>query len=304
MINLHITVVGSINTDFVVTADRRPLIGETIQGKTFETNFGGKGANQAVASARLGIPTSMIGAVGGDEFGELLLENLEENNISTEYIEKITQTSSGSSVITLAEGDNSIIYVPGANEAVDANTIKKNYEVFLNSDIVIIQNEVKDSAIFHVIDFCHENDIPTILNPAPARPLAKKYIDKLSYLTPNETEFEYIFEGQEMKQVLQQYPNKLIITLGALGAIFHNGEEHIVVPSFKPEKVVDTTGAGDTFNGAFAVGIVSGFMLEDSIKFANLASSLSIQELGAQGGMPTLAEMRSSEFYEKKWDIK
>jgi len=301
---LKITVVGSINTDFVVTADKRPVVGETIQGNTFGTTFGGKGANQAIASARLGIETSMIGAVGDDEFGELLLNNLEANNISSKYIETISQTSSGSSVITIAEGDNSIIYVPGANEEVDSTIIKKNHDVLLNSDIVIIQNEVIDEAIFSVIDFCNKNNIDTILNPAPARPLAKEYIKKLTYLTPNETEFRLLFPNQEMTDVLKKYPNKLIITLGSTGAIFNNGQEKIEVPAFKPKKVVDTTGAGDTFNGAFAVGVVSGLLTKDSIKFANLASSLSIQKAGAQGGMPTLEEMRRSQFYEEKWNIK
>jgi len=304
VVKLKITVVGSINTDFVVTVDKRPVIGETIQGNTFETTFGGKGANQAVASARLGMETSMIGAVGEDEFGELLLNNLEANNISSEYIEVISQISSGSSVITIAEGDNSIIYVPGANEEVDERIIKKNHDVLLKSDIVIIQNEVIDEAIFSVIDFCNENNIDTILNPAPARPLTKEYIEKLTYLTPNETEFRLLFPNQEMSDVLKQYPNKLIITLGSVGAIFNNGKENIRVPSFKPKKVVDTTGAGDTFNGAFAVGIVSGLSMEESIKFSNLASSLSIQKPGAQGGMPTLEEMRENQFYEETWDIK
>jgi len=304
VVNLKITVVGSINTDFVVTADKRPVVGETIQGNTFGTTFGGKGANQAIASARLGIETSMIGAVGDDEFGELLLNNLEANNISSKYIETISQTSSGSSVITIAEGDNSIIYVPGANEEVDSTIIKKNHDVLLNSDIVIIQNEVIDEAIFSVIDFCNKNNIDTILNPAPARPLAKEYIKKLTYLTPNETEFRLLFPNQEMTDVLKKYPNKLIITLGSTGAIFNNGQEKIEVPAFKPKKVVDTTGAGDTFNGAFAVGVVSGLLTKDSIKFANLASSLSIQKAGAQGGMPTLEEMRRSQFYEEKWNIK
>jgi len=301
---LKITVIGSINTDFVVTTDKRPLIGETIQGNSFEITFGGKGANQAVASARLGVETAMIGAVGDDEFSELLINNLKSNNISSKYIEQFSETSSGSSVITVSEGDNSIIYVPGANEKVHPKMIVQHQDILLESDMVVLQNEVKDEVIHHVIDYCSKNNVPTILNPAPARPLDNKYIDKVTYLTPNETEFELLFPGQKMKSILKKYPNKLIITLGSAGVIYNDGTENIKVSAFKPEKVVDTTGAGDTFNGGFAVGIVSGLSIQDSIKFANLASSLSIQKSGAQGGMPILKEMRRSQFYEEKWNIK
>lgn len=300
---MKITVIGSINTDFVVTSDRRPSIGETIQGDSFETTFGGKGANQAVASARLGVDTAMIGAVGDDEFGELLIDNLEKNDISSKYVEQIPQTSSGTSVITIAEGDNSIIYVPGANEQLHPGMIDRYKNVLTESDIVVLQNEVTDEVIHYVIDYCHKNQIQTILNPAPARLLDEKYIDKVTYLTPNETEFKLIFQGQKMETMLQQYPNKLIITLGAEGVIYNNGTKNVKVPAFNPEKAIDTTGAGDTFNGAFAVGVVSGLSIKDSIKFANLASSISIQKSGAQVGMPLLKEMKESQFYEEKWNI-
>jgi len=300
---LKITVIGSINTDFVVSADKRPVVGETLQGNTFETKFGGKGANQAVASARLGVDTAMVGAVGGDEFGELLLNNLETNHISSKSVERFSQISSGSSVITVVEGDNSIIYVPGANERVHPDMVDQNKDLLLDSDLVIVQNEVSDEVIYRAIDFCDEHDIDLILNPAPARPLDKTYIDKLSYLTPNETEFEVLFPGQTMEEVLKDYPNKLIITLGSLGAIYNNGSENISLPSFKPEEVIDTTGAGDTFNGALAVGLVSDLGVEESIKFANLASSISIQKYGAQTGMPTLSEIKESKFYDSDWAI-
>lgn len=299
-----IIVVGSISTDFVVNTDRRPEIGETVEGKGFTTAFGGKGANQAVVTARLGKETHMVGAVGDDEFAKRLLENLKENLVSVNNVERVTHCPSGSAIITLTNGDNSIIYVPGANAKVTTKEIDKADALIQESEIVLVQNETPRRTVEYLIDKCKQWDIPILLNPAPARELSQEYIESVTYLTPNETEFTRLFPNQSKKEVLEKYPNKLIITLGEKGVLYHNGEKLVMVPSFKVAQVVDTTGAGDTFNGAFAVAKTSGLTMEESIKFANLAAALSIQKHGAQTGAPTLEELKGMTEYEKEWDIK
>ncbi|MCC5890835.1 MAG: ribokinase, partial [Alkalibacterium sp.] len=255
-----ITVVGSISTDFVVETDRRPLMGETVEGKAFSTSFGGKGANQAVASARLGAATTMLGAVGVDSFGEELLGNLEDNGISVNNVERVTH-SSGSAFITLVDGDNSIIYVPGANGAYAPEMLESVIEqgtIIQSSDLVMVQNETPVETVNFLISKCSELNVPLLLNPAPAREIDRELLEKVTFLTPNETECDVLFPGEDRSTLLERYPNKLIVTLGSKGAIFHDGERIQTVPSLTVDKVVDTTGAGDTFNGAFAFAHASG----------------------------------------------
>ncbi|MBG9985017.1 ribokinase [Aerococcaceae bacterium DSM 111022] len=300
----NITVIGSISNDFVAVTTARPQIGETIEGQSFSIEFGGKGANQAVAVSRLGAQTNMIGCVGEGVLGQQLIDNLKNQNINTQYVVQNETISSGSAQITIADGENSIIYVPGANNLVNSQLIDQAKETLLNSDIVLIQNEIPQDTVEYIINYCFENNVRVILNPAPARLITEEILDKVTYLTPNETEFEVMFEGQQMDEVLKQYPNKIIVTLGTDGAAYHNGEELIVVPAYLVNQVVDTTGAGDTFNGGFAVGMAQGLSVSNSIQLGSLAASISIQKFGAQGGMPTKDEVVRSEHYEKKWDFK
>ncbi|MER2064395.1 MAG: ribokinase, partial [Alkalibacterium sp.] len=204
-----ITVVGSISTDFVVETEKRPSMGETVEGKKFSTSFGGKGANQAVASARLGGNVHMLGAVGFDTFGDELLENLQENHIHVNGVERVTQ-SSGSAFITLFDSDNSIIYVPGANGEYTPDKLEAfvdTHSVIQESDLVMVQNETPNETVRKLIELCDELKVPVLLNPAPARPLDKDLIDKVAFITPNESEFEVLFPGQEMETVLREYPN-------------------------------------------------------------------------------------------------
>lgn len=299
-----ITVIGSISTDFVAQSSRFPKVGETIEGDHFAIHFGGKGANQAVAASRLYPQVNMIGAVGDDIFGDNLIGNLENNGISTSNVKRVTHQSSGAAVIVLAENDNHIVYTPGANNKVSTELIEEVKETLINSSVVVLQNEIPQETIEYIINLCSEHDVPLLLNPAPARDLAVEYIDKIQYLTPNETEFEMLFEGQTHEDVLSQYPNKLIITLGSEGVKYHNGEKIVIVPSVKPRDIKDTTGAGDTFNGGLAVGIANGLELGEAIKLGNLAASISIEKLGAQGGSPTLNEIKEREQYEEKWNLK
>ena len=299
-----ITVVGSISTDFVVVTDKRPAVGETVTGKDFSIVFGGKGANQAVAAARLGAHVSMLGCVGGDIFGKGVMDNLQNNNISTNYVETVPHVPTGAAHITVCDGDNSITYVPGANNEVSIEQIQKNKELFLSSDIVIVQNEVREEVVAYLIEMCHTNKIKTLYNPAPARPMDEKALELADYIMPNETEFELLFPDLSIEQGIEKYANKLIVTLGSAGVVFHDGKEVVNVPAFLVEQVTDTTGAGDTFNGAFAVALTWGLSMHESLRFANLASSISIQKFGAQGGMPTLEEIRGNAQYDEAWNVK
>lgn len=299
---VKLTVVGSISTDFIIETDKRPEVGETVEGKNFSTAFGGKGANQAVAAARLGADVYMSGTVGNDTFAEELLDNLERNNIFTDNVERVTQLSSGSAFITIQDGDNAIIYIPGANNALTPERIGKIRDDLKTSDLVIVQNEVPTDAIEELVRLCYELDVPVLYNPAPARQLSKEAIEKVRFITPNETEFSVLFPGETMEQVLAKYPNKLLVTAGSEGVYYHDGNEVNLVPANKVTPV-DTTGAGDTFNGAFAVAWATGLSIEESIRFGNLAASLAIQKMGAQSGIPTLEEMKGCEAYEKEWHI-
>ena len=261
-----IVVIGSINADLVFKADKRPNPGETLIGKDFKTVPGGKGANQAVAASRLGAKVAILGCLGKDQNGVFLEENLENNNVETKYIKKTDDAPSGVAGIVLAEGDNSIIVVPGANYKVDKEYIDKNKETILNSKIVLLQLEIPVDVVKYVIEICSNSEVKTILNPAPIQKLDEDTLDKLDYLTPNEHEFEILYGSSNEEKALKEQKNKLIITKGSQGVVFNRGDKIINIPSLEVD-VIDTTGAGDTFNGAFAQSIVKGKTVEEINKF-------------------------------------
>jgi ribokinase len=279
--------------DLVVTSNIRPGAGETVLGESFKTVPGGKGANQAVAAARLGADVSMIGCVGEDHYGKAILENFKSNGVSVENVKPVTESDSGTAHIILAEGDNSIVVVKGANDYITPDYVEKAKEKIKEADIVLIQQEIPEETVEYVAQLCQELKVPLLLNPAPARPLKAEVIEQVSYITPNEHEAELLFEGKEKEEVLKQYPNKLFITEGKQGVRYFNGEKEVLVPSYQVE-TIDTTGAGDTFNAALAVALAEGMGFEKGIQFANRAASLSVTKFGAQGGMPTRKEVEES----------
>ncbi|MBY0076303.1 ribokinase [Priestia aryabhattai] len=288
-----VTVIGSSSMDLVVTSNIRPGAGETVLGESFKTVPGGKGANQAVAAARLGADVSMIGCVGEDHYGKAILENFKSNGVSVENVKPVTDSDSGTAHIILAEGDNSIVVVKGANDYITPDYVEKAKEKIKEADIVLIQQEIPEETVEYVAQLCQELKVPLLLNPAPARPLKAEVIEQVSYITPNEHEAALLFEGKEKEEVLKQYPNKLFITEGKQGVRYFNGEKEVLVPSYQVE-TVDTTGAGDTFNAALAVALAEGMGFEKGIQFANRAASLSVTKFGAQGGMPTRKEVEES----------
>lgn len=288
-----ITVIGSSSMDLVVTAPKRPNKGETILGESFKTVPGGKGANQAVAAARLGAEVHMIGCVGSDAFGEAILENFKKNGVLIDNVEPVTHIETGTAHITLAESDNSIIVVKGANDFVTPELVGKAMESIIGSDMVLIQQEIPEETVEYVSEVCIQNNIPLLLNPAPARPIKQAIIQQAAYITPNELEASVLFANISIQEALKLYPNKLFITEGSNGVRYHDGEKEVLIPTYKVE-AVDTTGAGDTFNAAFAVALAEGKSFGESVRFANRAASLSVTKFGAQGGMPTRAEVEGS----------
>ncbi|TDL66665.1 ribokinase [Rhodococcus qingshengii] len=290
---IKMTIIGSSSMDLVVTASKRPNKGETILGESFKTVPGGKGANQAVAAARLGAEVYMVGCVGDDGFGEEIVNNFTANGVFTTYVEPVTHSETGTAHITLAEGDNSIIVVKGANNYVTPEFVEKALDVIRESDIVLIQQEIPEETVEYVTEICFANNVPLLLNPAPARPISKTVIEKATYITPNEWEASVLFESNDIHDALKEYPNKLLVTEGKNGVRYYDGENEVLVPAYVVD-AVDTTGAGDTFNAAFAVAVAEGKNIKDSIRFANRAASLSVTKFGAQGGMPTREEVEGS----------
>ncbi|EHI70397.1 ribokinase [Streptococcus ictaluri] len=300
-----IVIVGSISMDLVMETNRIANEGETVFGEKFSMVPGGKGANQAVAVGRLSSSTdqiSVLGAVGEDSFGPLLLANLKDNNLLVDHMGTVPQ-SSGIAQITIYQQDNRIIYCPGANGQVDTDTWDSEWQLLAEADLVILQNEIPHQANMAIAQFCFDKGIKVLYNPAPARQTDSQMLDLVTYFTPNQHEVKELFPDQSLKDSLRQYPNKLIVTLGTKGSTYYDGQEIQVIPAIKAE-AVDTTGAGDTFNGAFGFAIAKGMTMTEAISFATLASHLSVQQFGAQGGMPSLAEMKEHAAYEKTWTFK
>ncbi|AOH57333.1 ribokinase [Peribacillus muralis] len=287
---IKIAVVGSSSMDLVVTSAKRPKAGETVLGDSFITVPGGKGANQAVAAARLGADVSMIGCVGDDFYGEIILENLKKNRVNTDYVEPVTGSASGTAHIILSEGDNSIIVVKGANDFITPDYVQKAQKVIEDADIIMVQQEIPEETVEYLAELCKTLNKRLLLNPAPARKLSEAVIHQSAFLTPNEHEFEILFNGRDRAEVLTEHPNKLFITEGKNGVRYFDGHEEKVVSSFVVE-AVDTTGAGDTFNAAFAVAVAEGKSFDECLIFANRAASISVTKLGAQGGMPHREEV-------------
>ena len=285
-----IVVVGSCNIDITVECDRWAKPGETIFGNRLTVNPGGKGANQAVAAARLGAEVKMVGCIGDDVYGQLVQKALKDNNVDSTYVKVLPGENSGTAHITVAENDNSIIVIKAANDLVSPALIDEAWDAIKEADIVLLQHEIPAATNAYVIEKCFEAGVPVMLNPAPVAPVPPELLEKVTYLTPNEHEAAILFAGQGKADILGRNQGKVIMTLGSKGVAYAEKGQVYNVPGFKVQPV-DTTGAGDTFNGAFAVARANGKSMYESISFANAAAALSVQKLGAQGGMPYLNEV-------------
>lgn len=290
---MRVGVIGSINMDQVILSSRIPLKGETVMGKNVEYKYGGKGANQAVAIARLGIDVVFFGKIGDDENGRLLLKNFKENNINYDNVEIEKNINSGLAVITVGDNDNTIVVIPGANNKVDRDYVDRKKSEILKCDMMVMQHEIPLDTNEYVIDICKKNNIKTLLNPAPAAKLNDNIIGKVDYLTPNETEASIIFGTDNIDDIVEKYKGKVIVTCGSSGVKgYVEGKGTVNIP-IRKSNVVDTTGAGDTFNGAYVYGILNNYDNEKALRFANIASGLSVEKLGAQSGMPSLEAVKA-----------
>ena len=296
-----IIIVGSSNTDMVIKAERFPQPGQTILGGEFFLFPGGKGANQAVAAARLGGKVIFIAKVGNDMFGEQALQQFKTEGIVTDYIAKDPDHPSGVALITVDnKGENTIVVAQGSNGALSPGDIKSAEREFEKADIVLTQLETPLPTILHVAKLTGKFQKKMILNPAPAMSLPDDLFPYLYLITPNETETE-ILTGVKVKdkQSLAQAADKLkqkgvanvIITLGSEGAFLSDqaGEKHI--PTRKV-KAIDSTAAGDVFNGAIAVALSENGTLSDAVEFANHAAAISVTKMGAQSSAPYRRELK------------
>ncbi|MBM7706006.1 ribokinase [Chryseomicrobium aureum] len=281
-----ITVIGSINMDLVVRTDNFPKQGETRLGDLFATIPGGKGANQAVAAARLGADVTMLGVVGNDAFGRELTENLQNEGIHTASIKRVDKPT-GIANILVSDQDNRIIVVPGANHEWEQEMVLEMERIIPQSKVVVFQLEIPVGMVEKGLAICKEHNVQAILNPAPTDDFHEGLLQYGALLTPNESEAETIW-GAEWKKAIQSFQNQVIVTLGKDGAMYPGESDAVYVTGY-PVEVVDTTGAGDTFNGALAYGLSQNWELAKSIEFANAAASLSVEALGAQTGMPKRA---------------
>lgn len=293
-----IGVVGSINMDMTVKAERIPLKGETLKGDDLQYIPGGKGANQAVAMAKLGAHVEMFGCVGADDAGKKLVDNLEKMGVETGSVKTVPGVPTGLAIITVGENDNTIIVVAGANTCVDIAYVNEIKEKLLECEIVLLQHEIPQETIEYVIALCTEHGVKVVLNPGPARPVKPEVLEKVTYLTPNEHEAVILFgTDSTFEELMKRYPEKLVITQGSKGVSTCLKSGEIVTVPARTSKVVDTTGAGDTLNGAFTVAVTEGRKMKDALRFANIAAGLSTEKFGAQGGMPSYEEVMNE--YEK-----
>jgi len=286
-----VLVVGSINMDLVVRVPHSPRPGETVLGGDFETFPGGKGANQAVAASRMGGEVTMVGRVGSDNFGDNLIQGLVEDNIRTTYVIKDTGTPTGIAMIAVAaNGENMIVVASGANYKVSEEDVTNARDIMRDTDLLLLQLECPMEAVAAATDLAKAYDIPVVLNPAPAQPLSQALLANVDILTPNETEL-MMLAGEDtvdkaVKKVLSWGTKNLVVTLGANGArvITEGVDRHIPAHEIT---AVDTTAAGDAFNGALAVAYAEGKSLLEAVDYGMAAGALAATRRGAQPSLPT-----------------
>jgi ribokinase len=305
----NILVVGSLNADLVVRAPRFPQPGETISGEDLQVIPGGKGANQAVAAARHGANVAMLGRVGKDNFGDLLLENLRSNRVETELIRR-DDASTGTAIIVVdADGQNSIVLSAGANGNVSSSDVENaSFSIF---NLLLLQMEIPTPTVLSAARRAKENGVRVILNPAPAKELADELIALADFIVPNETELS-ILTGMEVKdfpsaaaasrKLRERGAQNVIVTLGSKGALLVTGEEVTHVEAY-PVEVVDTTAAGDAFIGGFAAKLLESasllsvrkqapaFQITSAVRYACACGALAATRFGAQPSLPTKEEV-------------
>ena len=296
-----ISVLGIFVADISFSGHKIPSVGETILGNKYNVGPGGKGCNQAIAIARLGGKVNFISKIGKDPYGELALNTLKKNNINIENIiqdEKL-QTGVAGILIDKNSGKNAINVIVGAPSSLTINEIDKQINIIKSSKIFLTQLEVPKDVTLHCLKIAKENGCITILNPAPASEISNEFYNHIDYFTPNETEAEFytgikITNEQEAKQAAEKLLNlgikKVIITLGEKGLFYTNGKEETYLKA-SPVKAIDTTGAGDAFNGGLAFGLSKDKPINECLELANKVAGISTTKLGAGDAMPFLKDI-------------
>jgi ribokinase len=296
-----IVVVGSINIDLVASTQHIPAPGETISGSDFQVHPGGKGANQAVAVARLGYPVQMIGRVGNDAFGTQLREHLVSAGVDGSAV-MTTEGPSGVAVIVVADsGENSIVVVPGANAHLSPKDLDDHVELIRSAGIVLTQLETPLETVLHLAAICSREGVPLILDPAPARSLPKELIQGVTWFTPNESEAAFFMadsaqagtSAETAEALMERGARGVVLKLGARGAYVATAEGLRAAISPFHVEAVDTTAAGDCFNGAFATALCQGQDPVASARYAAAAAAIAVTRVGAQPSMPTAIEVQA-----------
>ncbi|MBQ8817383.1 MAG: ribokinase [Clostridia bacterium] len=295
----NILVIGSINVDYVTHTDRLPKLGETIMGSDFAMNFGGKGANQAVAIAKSGCAVKMLGAVGKDLSGDLAIKNLESFGVDTSSLIK-ADAPTGAAAITVCGGDNHIILEVGANAYVTPALIDENAELFDWADIVVMQYEIPTESVLHAARVAKQKGKTVILNPAPVKEVCDELYGYIDWIIPNEFEAQLITGIEQnndtdaeaaMARLRDMGAGNAIITLGKRGCAYHNGDSISYAGIFDVKRV-DTTSAGDSFIGGFCSALCEGKSIDDAVYYASAVSSITIGRAGASVSIPTADEVK------------
>lgn len=293
---MNIVVIGSINTDLVINTNRFPKIGETVSGNGFSVNCGGKGANQAIAAAKLGGNVTFIGAVGNDENGNISIANLNKSGVNTENIKR-TNVNTGVAVITVCNGDNSIILDSGANDLVSTDIIDKNKDIILGADVVVMQLEIPIETVSYAASIARSGGVKVILNPAPVKEMPLELLKNTDVLILNETEAEFITKiypdtNEKRTKCIEELRklgvDTIILTLGGDGSLYTDKDDIKYQKAYKTT-VVDTTAAGDTFIGAFCMRMNEN--IDYAIKYSTVASSITVSRAGASKSIPTESEV-------------
>ncbi|MCY4526706.1 MAG: ribokinase [Anaerolineaceae bacterium] len=283
-----IVVVGSFNLDMITTMERLPQPGETVQGRRFSTGPGGKGSNQAVAAARLGAEVSFVGRIGHDPWGDVALACWQEEGINTDHVGRDAELATGVAPIWVDDdGENAIVCALGANLALTTEHVDAAADRIAAADILVLQLEVPLDTVAHTLKLAQKLDVPCILNPAPAQTLMPEMLALASWLTPNETELATLYgeTPEDLRPLVTHGGQTLIQTMGAAGARWATQSGTGQVPAFEVE-ALDTTGAGDAFNGGLAVALAEGRELEDALRLANAVAALSVTRPGTAPAMP------------------